>query len=403
MTDINGPLPRQSDKIYLLFFYLSVDLARVQQVLPGLSAIRPGVIATLLLLGFLLMSRQATLPFYSPQIKRIIGFVALLFLYIPFVDGANAAYKAAFGMFLFLPFVFACVLLIDSMDRLLKLCRIYGLVTLFVCGYALSHGGRGPGGSILDENDLCLFIVCMLPLVFFTLGRESRAAMKLFWIWVVVVLLGTVVTTFSRGGFVGMLVMVTVYWWFSKQKVVIFMLILLLGAGGMHFTGDSYKKEMSTVTDTGNSTASARLLSWQAAWDMFLDRPLGVGGNNFPRHFPEYQSDKLTRNMWGRAAHSLWFTLFPETGVLGIILYLSIIRLNLKSLFRIRKHNAYENPADKPFFDAVCLALLSSLFGFFAAGTFISVLYYPIFWYLTALIVCVDNIHDDICNVGRPA
>jgi len=390
--------PEQYNQMHFLFLYLSVDLARIQQVVPGLSSIRPGVIVTLLLLFFLLRSGRAGMAFYYPQIKRIVGFVLLLFIYIPFADGANAAYKAALGMLLFLPFIFSCVVLIVSKDHLLKLCKIYALILLFVCGYALAHGGRGPGGSIADENDLCLFVVCFLPLIFFILGQESGKNMKLFWQLVITVSLSTIVSTFSRGGFVGMVVMGTVYWWFSTRKVLIFALILVVGVGILYFSGKEYKQEMETVTDTHQNTASERILSWQAAWDMFLDRPWGVGGNNFPRLFPEYQSEKFTRNMWGRAAHSLWFTLMPETGIIGILLYFSIIRINIKNVFQIRRYENYGCSEDKRFFDSISLALLSSFAGFFAAGSFISVLYYPIFWYLTTLVVCVNNIHSEFIN-----
>ena len=75
------------------------------------------------------------------------------------------------------------------------------------------------------------------------------------------------------------------------------------------------------VLDTKEATANDRMLSWEAAWDMFLEHPLGVGGNNFPVHFQEFQSDEFSRGMWGRQAHSLWFTLIPELGIFGIMIY----------------------------------------------------------------------------------
>ncbi len=380
----------------VLCFYLSVDLARIQQVIPGLSSIRPGLITTLALILCLLGSKQVRLVFSFPQIKRTFLFIVLLFTYIPFAEGARVAFLATVGMLLYLPFIFSCVLIINSKDKLLYICKVYVFILLFVCCYALLHGGSGPGGSINDENDLCLFIVCLLPLTLFVFVQEQKKLFRLFWLLVVLISLATIVTTFSRGGFIGMIVMGGVYWWFNKRKILILFCAIILGCGMLYFGGDIYQKEMSTVTDTSDNTANERLLTWKAAMKMFLDHPFGVGGNNFPRHFPEYQTEELARNMWGRAAHSLWFTLIPETGVIGIVLYLSIIFQNFKDIFFIRQFHWAEHQEEKKFFDAISLSLLAALFGFYAAGTFISVLYYPMFWYLTALVVCMRNVHSGV-------
>jgi hypothetical protein len=132
-------------------------------------------------------------------------------------------------------------------------------------------------------------------------------------------------------------------------------------------------------------------LSWKAGWDMFLDNPLGVGGNNFPMRFPEYQSKEFKKNMWGRAAHSLWFTLIPELGVFGILIYLLLLRYNLKDVLLLKNVNNKED-ADLRYIYLIAISTLASLAGFFASATFLSVLYYPHYWYVTALIVATKRI-----------
>ena len=67
----------------------------------------------------------------------------------------------------------------------------------------------------------------------------------------------------------------------------------------------SYWNEMSTITDLSEGTANARIESWKAAWRIFIDHPLGVGGNNFQVWFDKYQSEYFKRGMWGRVAHSI--------------------------------------------------------------------------------------------------
>ena len=95
--------------------------------------------------------------------------------------------------------------------------------------------------------------------------------------------------------------------------------------------------------------------------------------------------------MWGRAAHSLWFTLMPELGIIGIIIYFRLLLYNLKDIFVV-KNKETENDEKLKYLHALSLALIASLAGFFASATFISVLYYPHYWYLSGLIVAIANI-----------
>ena len=404
MTIRQSVLSPQDQKKWLwsLFFYLSVDLARIQDLVPGLALVRPGMLSILLLIFWLLRSQQVGYPYSFPQIKKTVLFICLLFAYTPFANGVGAAFGTAKGMFMYLPCIFSTVILINNKERLVQLLRFYGLIVFLVCRYALQNGGKGPGGIIRDENDLALFVVSFMPFLFVLFQCESKKLLKIVWLATVIFALATVVASFSRGGFVGLVVMASVYWWFSKKKVIVTVCVICLGGGGYFLAGDDYKKDMGTVTDTEDTTANERLLSWEAGWCMFLDNPLGVGGNNFPRLFNIYQPPEMHRDMWGRQAHSLWFTLIPETGLIGIILYFSIIISNLKGTFKIyfSKKRLLGNEEEEFFFKAISVAIFSSLFAFFASATFISVLYYPIFWYLTAIIVTIQIIHSSLTSVS---
>lgn len=396
---------QNNDKGWFLFLsaYLAVDLARIQDCVPGLSNIKPGLILTLVVIFYLLLSKRFAFAYSAgkPQLRLILAFVCLLFLYIPFASGARAAYNAALGMLLFVPYIMSSVVVVNSKGRFVLLCKVYIFILFFLGSYGLLHGGRGPGGSVADENDLGLFLVTFLPFAFLLLSQGKKIVFKLLLLVIVLVVLAAVIATNSRGSLVGLAVMFSVYWWFSRRKIIILLCVACFVLGVSNYGEDAYKKKMSTITDTNESSAQERLLSWKAASSMFINSPLGVGGNNFGRHFQEYQPEELQRGMWGRAAHSLWFTLIPETGVIGIVLYLSIIYFNLKNIIIIRKHRwPDENKDDRLFFETICITLLAAFFGFFAAASFLSVLYYPIFWYLTSLVICIRNIFADTTDVA---
>ena len=130
---------------------------------------------------------------------------------------------------------------------------------------------------------------------------------------------------------------------------------------------------------------------------MFLDNPLGVGGNNFQVRFEEYQSGWFQRGMWGRVAHSLWFTLISELGIIGIIIYFRLLYYNLKDIFVLKKIKASSND-ELRYLHYLSLAFITSFVGYFVSGTFLSVLYYPHYFYVTAMIVASRNLLEKQLN-----
>lgn len=369
---------------FFLIFYLIIDLGRPQEIFP-IASLRIGMLVTIVLALFLFGSGRFASSICL-QSKLILFFVFLLAGYIPVAANNFYAYMAFRTIFLMLPFLLSYIILVNSRSRLLATCKAYAALMVMMSVYSLSHNAVGPGGALHDENDLCLFLVTYLPLVLFVAKQEKRKFKKFLWMAGVILTTIAVVFTKSRGGFVGLSAMVAAYWWFSKKKIALLVGIVLLSGIMLVVGGDSYRKDMGTITDIKENTAMERLLSWEAGLSMFLDNPLGVGGNNFPIHFPEYQPAEIKRNMWGRVAHSLWFTLIPETGIFGILIYFLIIRMNFKDLKCLSKLD------EDDFFPPLAIAVYASFAGFFAAASFISVLYYPYFWYLTVLVMSARKI-----------
>jgi O-antigen ligase len=207
-----------------------------------------------------------------------------------------------------------------------------------------------------------------------------------------------IIVSFSRGGFVGVVACMATIWFFSKKKIMTILVLGVVGLVAFTFVGDSYWKEMSTVTDTHEKTADERLLSWGAAWRMFLDNPLGVGGNNFQYHFSEYQGAGFKKVMWGRMAHSLWFTLISETGIIGIYLYLTILYFNIKDILLIVNFKTNSENDDIKYINGLGCAFLASFAGYFASATFLSVLYYEHYWFMTGIIISTVTLFKRIEN-----
>ena len=137
---------------------------------------------------------------------------------------------------------------------------------------------------------------------------------------------------------------------------------------------------------------------------MFYDNPVfGVGPGNYPWRVPEYEprDRQRERGHGGKPAHSLYFTLLPELGMLGTVCFILMVVTPFKKFRRVfGKKNANK------VVDANCLnddlkqlqlnykAVYGVLFGFLFSGIFLSVLYYPHFWLICALLTVLSKFVD---------
>lgn len=381
----------------VLLAYLAVDVARIQQIM-HFGFLRPGMIC-ILFLSFKVLENGL---YYTDikQIRLIYFFLFLLIALAPISVNYYWPIQTAKAFFYFIPFIITIICCVVNVERLKILINFLTLITLYISLYSITHNGRGPGGYLGDENDLSLFINIMIPFSYYSLFTKQSKKAKFIFIITIFFCLTADVASFSRGGFVGLVAVIFCIWLFSSKKIISGMVIciavlFIVIMGSYFFNGDTYTNEMETITDTNEGTAQARLNSWKAAWEMFLDMPWGVGGNNFQRHFPNYQPDFFSRNMYGRVAHSLWFTLLSETGIFGLIIYFSLISANYKDAIYILRIDPGNNN-DLIYLNNFSKAIICSFVGNFVSGAFISVLYYPYTWYFTAFLVSAVKITNNI-------
>lgn len=380
-----------SDKNWFFFtlLFIIIDYGRPQDII-SIGFLRPAMIVNLILIFYIVTEGHFT-RYSSKQIRYILYFIALLAAHIPFARNNFYAWKTTEAMLLYLPFILSVIATVTSLERLKKIVFVLICLVVYITGYCLTHHGVGSGNYFADENDISLYIDMYLPFCYFLMFYEQEIQKKLFYLFVLIMGLAGIVTSFSRGGFVGLLAMGTVAWLVSPKKILSLILIMITCGVFYLSVGNKYFNEMETIRNPEVGTADVRLESWKAGWRMFLDNPLGVGGNNFQVRFPEYQGDFFKRGMWGRVAHSLWFTLISELGVPGILVYFVLLWATIKDLLFLRRLKPGKNP-DIQYLRVLSLAMLASFAGYFAAGSFISVLYYPHYWYLLPVIVAMVKI-----------
>jgi len=333
-------------------------------------------------------------------------FVGLLALSVPFATNNFSAYKVTKGMALTLVSCFALVVIIQDKESLKKFINSWVIINIVVALVIIRNGGKGPGGFLADENDAGLLMVMALPFSWYLAQHPGISKKRKLFYWAGCILISVaVMVTASRGGLVGYVAVVgMMFLWSSKPAKNIFMALafgLFFGGIAVSLLPKDYVDDMKTISDTEGGTAGLRFLHWTAASIMFTEHPiLGVGAGNYPWNSQDYLHrspyfKEGARNRSGRQAHSLYFTLIPETGLVGIIIFFSLLKICYSQGQTIRRAGTKKNKIKaSPFMKLSITALLCSLVGYLSAGAFVSVLYYPVFWHLVALSVVISNVHQ---------
>lgn len=388
--------------IYLVFEY-----GRPQDQFGLIGELRPGLILTSLMVVLFLVNRRRLYMAASPQTSRMLLLLLLLALHVPFTVNYGRAFFQTQGVLLSFITSISIILFVDTLDRLRLFLKCWIYLMIYVAMNGIRGAGHAGSSFLQDNNDVALLMNMMLPFSVFLFVYERQTKTKLLYMIASFLGVASTVITGSRGGFVGLVAVLVVIWLTSSRKVLSLALVGVLSLGVYLIADQTYWDRISTIETAEDYNAESRVELWKAAWEMFKDYPLGVGPANFSVRLPEYQSAFFgEKNMWGKAAHSVWFTLLSELGIPGVLLYLSLLRANVRDLWFLK--NLSTDRDSHRFVHFLALAFMASIAGFFASGTFLSALYYPHYWYLTALIVATKKAIDTSdpsksVVLGRPA
>ncbi len=265
--------------------------------------------------------------------------------------------------------------------------------------YAITHGGVGMGGMLGDENDLALACGTAFPFAFVGFERFRGRARWLCGA-AMLLLVAAIVVSFSRGGFLGLVVAAAYCLLTSRNKPRSLGLLLVALLAIPALAPDKYIDEIKSISRTSEGTAMGRRFLWTAAYNMWKAHPvLGVGGGNASHLMGRYQPtdfegrDYTERNWTGQAVHSMYFQLLAEQGAPGTLIFGFLIWSHFSILRRLRLQvrRARDVPNSlRRDTELYALGLNGALLGLLSSGAFLSVPYYPYVWYFTALAAALD-------------
>ena len=249
-----------------------------------------------------------------------------------------------------------------------------------------------------------LFNIFFALLLFF---YRKNKALRWYYILGIVLQIFVIVNTLTRGGIIALVLALMVFigylafFYFKKHRayklvknsglaiIVLVVIVTSLVFINKDTTWVQDNKVLSRIVRISASapTAQNRLMTWNSAWQGFKERPiLGYGYENFYQPFDKYFNPKIRRHagsvVWFDRAHNIVFDRLITGGIIGLLLYLSLLFAPLYFLWRYYKKKNQEERYLIP----VIFTLIVS--GYFVQNLFIFealVTYIPLFLVLAFL------------------
>ena len=253
------------------------------------------------------------------------------------------------------------------------------------------------GGPIGDPNRFAQIMVVLLPLALFRFLDEKTLNMKIAAGIGAALILAGMLLTYSRGGFMTIVVIVAlmtlmryIKWYQVLLSMIVVFAVVAVAAPGYFTRMDTIKGVSGLFSQASANESDAVILGrtteMLAALHVFLDYPLvGVGPGQYGKFYsldymsnPDIAFRRITKS---RRAHSLYLELAAETGILGLGVFMFIMMWVLYGLWRSRKQwkDRYVEYAN------YAAAFFLGLIGYLMTAVFLSLAYQRYLWVVVAL------------------
>jgi O-antigen ligase len=416
--------PRDWAFLWTLIF-TGVLFLRPQDLFPPLEILHLAELSALAGLVSLIVGRLArrqTLTRMTPEFAGVIGLGVIILVTAPFsiwFGGAVTVFTDLY-MKVILVYLLAVNVLI-SPKRIERLTWLLVLSVGYIAFRAVIDYARGEnltargtrvmgsvGGLMQNPNDMALHMVVFLPFAMFMAMRPGSMAKRLIAAGAGACMLGAIVASGSRGGFIGFAAMVVVLVAFAaRQRPMIAVAGIFVVICALPIVPDQYWRRISSINDDSlddYSSAEARRILFREAYDAFLENPItGVGAGQFKDYNPRGRIQA-----W-HEAHNIWLQVASELGIFGLAVFTFLMARAIggvwgtrRLLARVRAAARAARRRDGPshrsappvpeistfeetLFDAHSSAMAAALVGFLACSMFASVAYNWTFYYLLVL------------------
>lgn len=210
--------------------------------------------------------------------------------------------------------------------------------------------GRGMTRAVGGSNDPNLFSVSLLfalPLLAHYAFEAEHVRTRILAILLAAVNVAALVATYSRGGGINLLIMVCLLLFEHRRRLTPRKVGLALGAASLVFLvavaviPSSYWQRQRSVTSSTDTSITRRWNYLVLGWHTFKERPLmGHGPGTFKKLWAEAiytgRIGQDIRRGHVRPAHNTYLEILIGKGLVGLLLFLTVIFIALRDFGRSR-------------------------------------------------------------------
>ena len=261
-----------------------------------------------------------------------------------------------------------------------------GIFTIMTGG---SYRVWGPDKSfIAGNNEIALALLMVLPLMYFHFTQVGKRWLKLLLAGCIVLTLAAAVGSQSRGALIGLVCTSLFLWRHSKNKLPLAICGLILLAIGLYLLPDQWFARMETIKSyEQDESAMGRINSWTMAINIAVHNIFGGGFGVFwsEEMFARYAPDPLNMH----DAHSIYFEILGEQGLIGLLLFLTLWVSTWRLLGRVAK--AAELTAEHQWMGDLARMLKVSLVAYASGGAFLGLAYWDLPYHFFAVAVLLST------------
>ena len=414
--------PRTQDEwafTWTLLFTAALFL-RPQDLIPPLQVLHLAEVTAIAGLASLFSSRLRagqSLTRMTPELAVVIALGAVILVTAPLSIWMGGAIHVFVDTYVKVILVYLlAVNVISSPKRVERLTWVLVLAVGYIAFRAVLDYVRGTnlvaagtrvegevGGVLQNPNDLALNMVSFLPLAAFMVLRPGSVFRRGLVALCALFMVGAIVASGSRGGFLGFVAMAAVLAVFAAKRRPAFVLAGILAAlCALPVLPHSYFRRLASITnskldDYGSEDARRELL--KESFQAFAQNPLfGVGAGQFVNWKPD------ERVQAAHEAHNVFLQVAADLGLPGLLLFLFLVVRAFTAVYGTRRllygsrfarpgpRRGRAKPTSGPLtdaewqlLDAHSAAMMAALVGWLVCACFASVAYSWTFYYLLAL------------------
>jgi len=266
-----------------------------------------------------------------------------------------------------------------------------------------SHRFGGIKGVVGDNNFFAVMILVVLSLNLYLVSQVRNKKIKLALFWGIVFIVLGLISTYSRAGFIGLIILSLFFLKSSKRKFTWLILFIGIIFSAKTILPDEWFGRMNTVEHAEeDGSFMHRVVVWKMCTVIAIQNPfLGEGfkANEYLPLWHKYydyfhildfiETPEPHYNETIRAAHSMYFQVLAEHGFVGLFLFLLILLSAYIKVGFIKSRAKANNMDDWVFniLDKIRLAIIV----YCITGSTVASAYFDFFFAVLAMIYTLDH------------